>query len=56
MATLKPQSNGPLSNNKAIGTQAVDGWIWWKISRFSTNISLYLRNDTWYGHSYNEIL
>jgi len=24
-----------------------------KKSRFSTNMSLYLRNDTRYGHSYN---
>jgi len=26
MATLKPQSNGPLYSNTVIGTQAVDGW------------------------------
>jgi len=26
MATLKPQSNGPLYSNTAIGTLAVDGW------------------------------
>ena len=26
MGTLKPQSNGPLYNNSAIGTLAVDGW------------------------------
>jgi len=26
MATLKPQSNGPLYNNTVIGTLAVDGW------------------------------
>jgi len=26
MATLKPQSNGPLYNNTLIGTLAVDGW------------------------------
>jgi len=26
MATLKPQSNGPLHINTAIGTLAVDGW------------------------------
>ena len=26
MATLKPQSNGPLYSNTVIGTLAVDGW------------------------------
>jgi len=26
MATLKPQSNGPLYGNAVIGTLAVDGW------------------------------
>jgi len=26
MDTLKPQSNGPLYSNTAIGTLAVDGW------------------------------
>jgi len=26
MATLKPQSNGPLHNNTVIGTLSVDGW------------------------------
>jgi len=26
MATLKPQSNGPLYRNTLIGTLAVDGW------------------------------
>jgi len=26
MDTLKPQSNGPLYTNTAIGTLAVDGW------------------------------
>ena len=26
MATLKPQSNGPLYNNTVVGTLAVDGW------------------------------
>jgi len=26
MATLKPQSNGPLYSNTMIGTLAVDGW------------------------------
>jgi len=26
MPTLKPQSNGPLYSNTAIGTLAVDGW------------------------------
>jgi len=26
MGTLKPQSNGPLYSNTAIGTLAVDGW------------------------------
>jgi len=26
MATLKPQSNGPLYNNTVIGTLAIDGW------------------------------
>ena len=33
MATLKPQSNGPLYSNTVIGTQAVDGrvgcYIWY---------------------------
>jgi len=27
MATLKPQSNGPLHKNTVIGTLAVDGWV-----------------------------
>jgi len=27
MGTLKSQSHGPLYNNKAIGTQAVDEWV-----------------------------
>ena len=26
MATLKPQSNGPLYSNTVVGTLAVDGW------------------------------
>jgi len=26
MATLKPQSNGPIYSNTVIGTLAVDGW------------------------------
>jgi len=26
MATIKPQSNGPLYSNTVIGTLAVDGW------------------------------
>jgi len=26
MATLKPQSNGPLYSNTAIGTPAIDEW------------------------------
>jgi len=26
MATLKPQSNGPLYSNTVIGTLTVDGW------------------------------
>jgi len=26
MATLEPQSNGPLYSNTVIGTLAVDGW------------------------------
>jgi len=26
MATLKPQTNGPLYSNTVIGTLAVDGW------------------------------
>ena len=28
MATLKPQSNGPLYSSTIIGTVAVDGWGW----------------------------
>ena len=27
MATLKPQTNGPLYSNTVIGTLAVDGWM-----------------------------
>ena len=27
IATLKPQSNGPLYSNTVIGTLAVDGWV-----------------------------
>jgi len=29
MATLKPQSSGPLCSNTVIGTLAVDGWAEW---------------------------
>jgi len=47
MATLKPQSNGPLYSNTVIRSLAVDGWAQGRFDRFVSH--LVLRGGAWAG-------